>query len=331
MRCYALNVFLSLNYVENGRRIAIIKIKQKNGEVLNMELRVLNYFLMVAREENITKAAQLLHVTQPTLSRQLMQLEEELGVRLFHRGKHNVTLTEDGMLLRRRAQELITLSEKTKLELQHKEDVVAGEVSIGCGETRNMSILSKNMNTFREKYPLVRFNIYSATADDIKERIEKGLLDIGLLTEPVDVQKYEFIRMPFKERWGILVRKDSPVARKSAVTPEDLQHVPLIMVRRELIKNELANWFGDRFEQLEIAATYNLILNGASMVEQGIGVALCFEFGTFYENLCFVPLEPHMETGSVLVWKKNQMLSAAHAKFVQHIKKYILGISDDLK
>lgn len=288
-----------------------------------MELRVLNYFLMVAREENITKAAQLLHVTQPTLSRQLMQLEEELGVQLFHRGKHNVTLTEDGMLLRRRAQELITLSEKTKLELQHKEEMVAGEVSIGCGETRSMSILSKNMNAFREKYPLVRFNIYSATADDIKEHIEKGLLDIGLLTEPVDILKYEFVRMPIKERWGILVRKDSPLARKSAVTPEDLQDVPLIMVRRELVKNELANWFGDKFEHLEIAATYNLILNGANMVEQGMGAALCFEFGIFYENLCFIPLEPQMETGSVLVWKKNQTLSAAHARFVQHIKEYV--------
>lgn len=288
-----------------------------------MELRVLNYFLMVAREENITKAAQLLHVTQPTLSRQLMQLEEELGVQLFHRGKHNVTLTEDGMLLRRRAQELVTLSEKTKLELQHKEEMVAGEVSIGCGETRSMSILSKNMNTFREKYPMVRFNIYSATADDIKERIEKGLLDIGLLTEPVDILKYEFVRMPVKERWGILVRKDSPLACKSAVTPVDLQDVPLIMVRRELVKNELANWFGDKFEHLEIAATYNLILNGANMVEQGMGAALCFEFGVFYENLCFIPLEPQMETGSVLVWKKNQTLSAAHARFVQYIKEYV--------
>ena len=288
-----------------------------------MELRVLNYFLMVAREENITKAAQLLHVTQPTLSRQLMQLEEELGVQLFHRGKHNVTLTEDGMLLRRRAQELITLSEKTKLELAHKEELISGEISIGCGETKSMSILSKSMNTFREKYPMVRFNIYSATADDIKERIEKGLLDIGLLTEPVDILKYEFVRMPFKERWGILVREDSPLAHKSAVTPEDLQNIPLIMVRRELVKNELANWFGDKFEHLEIAATYSLILNGANMVEQGLGAALCFELGVFYENLCFVPLEPHMETGSVLVWKKNQTLSAAHAKFVQHIKKYI--------
>lgn len=141
-----------------------------------MDIRVLNYFLMVAREENITQAAQLLHVTQPTLSRQLIQLEEELGVQLFHRGKHSVSLTEDGMLLRRRAQEIVSLSEKTKLELQHKEEMPAGEISIGCGETRSMTLLSQSMMSFRQRYPLVRFSIYSAIADDIKERMEKGLL-----------------------------------------------------------------------------------------------------------------------------------------------------------
>ena len=311
------------------RAIAIIEGKAKNSEVPDMELRVLNYFLMVAREENITKAAQLLHVTQPTLSRQLMQLEEELGVQLFHRGKHNVTLTEDGLLLRRRAQELVTLSEKTKLELQHKEEIPSGEIAIGCGEARSMSILSGGMNTFRVSYPMVQFSIHSAAADEIKERIEKGLLDMGLLTEPVDISKYEFIRMPVKDRWGILVRNDSPLAGKNAVTPDDLKGSPLIMVRRELVKNELASWFGSTFEQLEIAATYNLIVNAANMVEKGMGIALCFDLGVFFENLCFVPLSPRMETGTVLVWKKNQALTAANAKFIQHMKQYISGISQN--
>lgn len=285
-----------------------------------MELRVLNYFLMVAREENITKAAQLLHVTQPTLSRQLMQLEEELGVKLFHRGKHSVSLTEDGMLLRRRALELVALSEKTKMELQHKNEMPTGEIAIGCGETKSMSILSENMVSFRQKYPLVQFSIYSAIADDIKERIEKGLLDMGLLVEPVDISKYEFIRLPLKEQWGVLVRMDSPLAEKAFVTSEDLREVPLLMVRRELVRNELANWFGDAYEQLEIAATYNLIVNAAYMVERGLGAALCFDLGTVFENLRFVPLAPRMETGSVLVWKKNQTLSAAQSLFIQHIR-----------
>lgn len=285
-----------------------------------MELRVLNYFLMVAREENITKAAQLLHVTQPTLSRQLMQLEEELGVQLFHRGKHSVRLTEEGMLLRRRAQELVSLSEKTKLELQCREEVPAGEIAIGCGETKSMSLLSSSMVSFRERYPLVQFSIYSAIADDIKERIEKGLLDMGLLVEPVDISKYEYIRLPVKERWGVLVREDSPLARKASVTPEDLLDIPLIMSRREPVKNQLASWFGTVFDQMEIAATYNLIVNAAFMVEQGLGVALCFDLGAVFENLRFVPLWPRMETGSVLVWKKNQALSSAQAQFIRHIR-----------
>ena len=288
-----------------------------------MELRVLNYFLMVAREENITKAAQLLHVTQPTLSRQLMQLEEELGVQLFHRGKHCVRLTEEGMLLRRRAQELVSLSEKTKQELQCREEVPAGEIAIGCGETKSMSLLSSSMVSFRERYPLVQFSIYSAIADDIKERIEKGLLDMGLLVEPVDISKYEYIRLPVKERWGVLVREDSPLARKASVTPEDLLDIPLIMSRREPVKNQLASWFGTVFDQMEIAATYNLIVNAAFMVEQGLGVALCFDLGAVFENLRFVPLWPRMETGSVLVWKKNQMLSAAQTLFIQHVRNTI--------
>ena len=288
-----------------------------------MELRVLNYFLMVAREGNITRAAQLLHVTQPTLSRQLMQLEEELGVQLFHRGKHSVSLTEEGMLLRRRAQELVSLSEKAKIELQRKQEMPAGEIAIGCGETKSMSLLSVKMVSFRQKYPLVQFSIYSAIADDIKDRIEKGLLDMGLLVEPVDISKYEFIRLPVRERWGVLVREDSPLAEKDCVAPEDLREVPLLMVQREQVKNELANWFGETYDQLEIAAYYNLIVNAAFMVERGLGVAICFDLGAVFENLRFIPLSPRMETGSVLVWKKNQTLSSAQMRFIQHVRNTI--------
>lgn len=286
-----------------------------------MEFRVLKYFLMVAREENITKAAALLHLTQPTLSRQLMQLEAELGVKLFHRSKHSIILTEDGMLLKRRAQEIISLSDKTVQELSHKEDVLSGEIAIGCGETKNMLFLSEQIRKFRQKYPLVQFSIHSAIADDIKERIEKGILDIGLLMEPVDIGKYEFIRMPQKEKWGILVRKDSELAAKESINPKDLTNVPLIMVKRELVKSELASWFGDYYEGLQIAATYNLILNAASMVERGVGVALCFDLGvSFYEDLCFIPLAPTLETGSVLVWKKNQTLGAATSQFMRYLR-----------
>ena len=299
-------------------KVVIIEVGGANNI---MEFRVLKYFLMVAREENITKAAALLHLTQPTLSRQLMQLEAELGVKLFHRSKHSIILTEDGMLLKRRAQEIISLSDKTVQELSHKEDVLSGEIAIGCGETKNMLFLSEQIKKFRQKYPLVQFSIHSAIADDIKERIEKGILDIGLLMEPVDVGKYEFIRMPQKEKWGILVRKDSELAAKESINPKDLTNVPLIMVKRELVKSELASWFGDYYEGLQIAATYNLILNAASMVERGVGVALCFDLGvSFYEDLCFIPLAPTLETGSVLVWKKNQTLGAATSQFMRYLK-----------
>ena len=299
-------------------KVVIIEVGGANNI---MEFRVLKYFLMVAREENITKAAALLHLTQPTLSRQLMQLEEELGVTLFHRSKHSIILTEDGMLLKRRAQEIVSLSDKTVQELSHKEDVLSGEIAIGCGETKNMLFLSEQIKKFRQKYPLVQFSIHSAIADDIKERIEKGILDIGLLMEPVDVGKYEFIRMPQKEKWGILVRKDSELAAKESINPKDLTNVPLIMVKRELVKNELASWFGDYYEGLQIAATYNLILNAASMVERGVGVALCFDLGAaFYEDLCFIPLAPTLETGSVLVWKKNQTLGAATSQFMRFLR-----------
>lgn len=286
-----------------------------------MELRVLNYFLIAAREENITKAAALLHITQPTLSRQLMQLEAELGVKLFRRSKHSIVLTEEGMLLRRRAQELVSLSEKTVAEFSHRETTLSGEIVIGCGETQSMRFLAKRMKEFQQKNPLVRFHIHSASADDIKEHIERGIFDLGLLTEPVDISRYEFIRMPYKERWGVLVRRDSPLAELESIAPGDLLGVPLLMVRREQVKNELAGWFGDYYESLQIAATYNLIVNAASMVKCGFGAALCFDFAsTFYEDLCFIPLAPTLETGSVLVWKKNQTMDAAASAFRNLVK-----------
>lgn len=289
-----------------------------------MEIRVLKYFLMVAREENITKAAALLHITQPTLSRQLMQLEEELGVKLFHRSKHSIILTEDGMLLKRRAQEMVSLSDKTVQELSHKDDMLSGEIAIGCGETRSMMFLSEQIRHFQQKYPLVQFNIHSAIADDIKERMEKGILDMGLLAEPVDINKYEFARMPQKEQWGILTRRDSELALKKHICPKDLAEVPLLMVKRDLVKNELSSWFGEYYEQLHISATYNLIINATAMVRGRVGTALCFDLGIkYHDDLCFVPLMPVLETGSVLVWKKNQAMSKISRHFVQTIKNAI--------
>ena len=285
-----------------------------------MELRVLKYFLAVAREENITKAAALLHLTQPTLSRQLMQLEEELGVQLFRRSRYHIELTEDGMLLRRRAQELVDLAEKTTREFTMRETELMGEIAIGAGETRSMSFLSRAMVSFRERYPKVTFRIFSANADDVKERLDTGLLDMGLLTEPVDVGRYAFCRMKERDLWGVLVRMDSPLAKLSAVTPDDLSQVPLIVSGRERVQQELANWFGDRWEQLQIASTFNLIINAANMVRYGVGTALSFDLNFAFDDLRFIPLSPTMDTGTVLVWKKDQVLTPAVEAFHQHIK-----------
>ena len=287
-----------------------------------MKFRLLKYFLMVAREENITKAANLLHITQPTLSRQLIQLEEELGVTLFQRSKHRIILTEDGMLLRRRANEIISLMEKTQQELTKECDDLVGEISIGCGETQNMSYLSQKIKEFHRVHPLVKFHIHSTTADEIKERIENGLLDMGLVTEPVDISKYNFFRLPQKEQWGILVHEKHRWAQKTFITPDDLINEPLIIAKRIAVQNELINWFNNSSEKLNIVATYNLILNAANMVKHQIGVALCFNlnFDNLYQDLRFIPLFPEIKTGAVLIWKKNHIYSQTMSHFIQSIK-----------
>lgn len=285
-----------------------------------MELRVLRYFLTVAQEENITKAAALLHVTQPTLSRQLMQLEEELGAKLFRRGQYRIILTDAGMLLRQRAQEIVELADKTKRDFAQSEEELSGEIAIGCGETQSMTFLSQHIRSFRLLHPKVQFRIYSANADDIKERMEKGLLDMGLLTEPVDISRYAFLRLPQKDRWGVLVPKDSALAKKVAVTSRDLVGVPLLLSGREQVRGELANWFGEGYGRIEVAATFNLILNAANMVKNGVGVALCFYLENISDALEFVPLSPKLETGTVLAWKKDKPLSPAVDQFYQHIK-----------
>lgn len=285
-----------------------------------MELRVLRYFLMVAREENITRAAQNLHVTQPTLSRQLMQLEEELGTALFRRSNHHIELTEDGLLLKRRAQEILELSEKTRQEFASREELT-GEIAIGCGETCNMAHLSDLMVAFREQHPLVQFRIYSATADEVKDRMENGLLDMGLLMEPVEVQKYSYVPMPYRERWAALVREDSPLAQLSSVTPDDLLPYPLITSWREQVNEQVAQWFGESFRQVKIAARYNLITNTAIMVKHRVGVALCYDLGTtYYHSLRLIPLAPALENGAVLAWKKDLPRSRAVEQFIAHIR-----------
>lgn len=291
-----------------------------------MELRVLQYFLTVAREESITRAAALLHITQPTLSRQLMQMEEELGVKLFDRGKHSILLTEEGMLLRRRAQEIVDLTEKTERELKCREEIISGEISIGCGETQNMKPLSEMIASFQKEYPDVSFHIYTAIADDVKERLENGVLDMGLLLEPVEISRYHYVRMPLKEQFHVLMRRDSPLAGRETIRPDDLVNVPLIIARRQSVRNQLENWFGHDAEKLRVVSTCNLSHNNLSvMVENGVGVAITIKASGSYRNLCFRPLEPEVVSGCVLVWKKNLALSPVMTRFLLHMREYLDG------
>ena len=285
-----------------------------------MELRVLRYFLAVAREENITKAAALLHLTQPTLSRQLMQLEEELGVQLFRRSRYHVILTDEGLLLRRRAQELVELADKTARECR-KEAELRGEISIGSGDLEGMSLLADQLTAFQRIHPQVTYQIYSGNADNIKERIEGGTLDLGLLMEPVDISKYDFVRLPVKEEWGVHVREDSPLAQKETVTAKDLADVPLILTRRGLVQKELERWFGPYGGQLQVAATGNLPYNMAQLARAGMGAFLNIRLRCGYEGLRFLPLAPPLESSTVLAWKKAETFPPAVEALLEYIKK----------
>ena len=300
---------------------------RERGALL-VELRVLKYFLMVSREENITKAARLLHVTQPTLSRQLMQLEDELGVKLFERSSHSIVLTDSGLLLKRRAQEIVSLAEKAQRELS-VEKSISGEIEIGSGEFESFSLFTEILSAFSKQNPDVSYRFYSGNADNIKERLENGILDIGVLADPVDISKYEFVRLPKKEIWGVFVHKDFEILEKEFVTPEDLAEFPLIMPQRQALRDTLENWFGDIYGEVKVFAVYDLLYNAAVMVRKKLGIVISIRLENRFDDLKFIPLAPKLEFGSVLVWKKNQIYSAAAEAFTDFAKKYIKGISDN--
>lgn len=239
-----------------------------------MEIRVLRYFLAVAREESITRAAEVLHITQPTLSRQLSQLEEQTGVKLFIRGTRKIKLTNEGNLLRRRAEEILELVDKTERELTEQEEQVEGVVAIGCGDLRAVQRLPELISSFHEKYPLVTFDLYTATADLVTERMDRGLTDIGLLLEPVDLEKYDFIRLAGLERCVVTMHPDAPLAEKEYITPEDLVGVPLIMPRRASIQSEIANWFGEYYDKIQVLFTSNLPSSSAVMSNQQLAYSI---------------------------------------------------------
>lgn len=288
-----------------------------------MEIRVLRYFLTVVREEGINRAAEVLHITQPTLSRQLSQLEEEVGVKLFHRGAKKITLTSEGILLRRRAEEILSLVDRTERELIEQDTLIEGRIVIGCGELAAVQVLSELIESFRGKYPQVTYDLFTGNADLVKEQMEKGLIDIGVLLEPIDMDKFDFIRLTGKERWGVLMRPDDPLAVKEAICPKDLEGLSLILPRRTNVRNELSNWFGDSLKNTQILFTSNLSTNGAIMVEKGLACSLVIEGSVPFcdkEKIAYRPLSPELTSNSVLAWKKHQPFSLAASKFIEHIK-----------
>lgn len=291
-----------------------------------MDIRVLQYFLAVAREASITKAAESLNMTQPPLSRQLKELEEELGKQLLIRGSRKVTLTEEGMILRKRAEEMVALMEKTKSEISSSGENISGEIYIGGGETKGIRLIAKVAEKIQKKHPNISYYLFSGNADDVTERLDQGLLDFGILIEPADIKKYDFIKLPTKDRWGLLMRRDHPLAVKQGIKPEDLHGIPLIASRQSLAHNELSGWLGKQYESLHIVTTYNLLYNASLMVEENVGCALCLDkIIPEYENspLCFRPLEPQITVGLDIVWKKYQVFTKPAKLFLSMLQEEI--------
>lgn len=294
-----------------------------------MELRVLNYFLTIAREESFTRAAEQLRITQPTLSRQIAQLEDELGVKLFIRGSHSVVLTEEGMILKRRAQEVLSLADKTKRDFLYREENLEGVIAIGSGEFLSTRCLADCIAAFRKLHPRVRYELYSGNAVNIRDGIERGLMDMGLMSEPVDIRKYDFISMPMKEQWGALVREDSPLAEKASITPEDLTGIPLVSAVSDTAQSTVGKILGDKLQSVDIIAKGSLMYNEALLARSNIGAVIGIRLECNYDGLKFIPFAPAFETGTVLVWKKEQIFPAAASAFIAFAKQYLKSIEHD--
>ncbi len=291
-----------------------------------MELRVLQYFLAVAREQSISAAAESLHLSQPTLSTQLKAMEQELGKQLLIRGtkgSRKVTLTEEGMILRKRAEEILDLVKKTENEISLSDETIAGDVYIGSGETDIVRLIARAAQSLQDKYPDIHYHIASGNAVYVMEQLDKGLIDFGLLYTPVDPSKYDSVEIPIRDVWGVLMRRDSPLAEKNAIAPEDLWDKPLILSRQPSDDWVIAKWLKRDITKLNVVATYNLVYNASLLVDEGFGYALCFDklINTEGSGLCFRPLEPRLEATAFLVWKKYQIMPKAADRFLKQLQE----------
>lgn len=290
-----------------------------------MELRVLRYFLTVAKEQSFTKAAEQLHITQPTLSRQISGLEEELETVLFNRNGRNITLTDEGLLLKRRALEIIDLEDKIVDEFKENEDVVDGVITIGCGEFAAVETLAKNIKGYKRKYPMVQIALHTGTADNVLEMMNKGLIDIGLFLEPTNTENLDYIRIKDSDWWVVGMRPDDSLAEKEYITREDLLNLPLILPERYSVQSELANWFGKDFEKLNIAFTSNLGTNAGVIAINGLGYPVSIRGAAKYWRSDLIvqkKLYPEMKSSTVIAWRRNIPYSKAIKLFMEEINAF---------
>ena len=292
-----------------------------------MELRVLNYFLAIAREQSIVHAAEALHLSQPTLSTQIKNLEEELGKQLFirgTRGTRKVTLTEEGMILRKRAEEILDLVKRTENEITLSNDIIVGDVYIGTGETDGVRLMAKTAKKLQEHYPGVHYHIYSGNAAHVMEQLDKGLIDFGIIFGDVDLTKYNSLDTSYSDQWGVLMRRDSELAEKDVISPKDLRDQPLILSQQEAKGGTLTQWLEQEAGELNIIATYNLIFNASILVDEGLGYAIGYDKivnTTGDSSLCFRPLSPQLESHMHIIWKKYQLFSKPAGKFLEVLKE----------
>ena len=286
-----------------------------------METRVLRYFLAVAQEGSVTRAARALHLTQPTLSRQIRELEEELGQTLFSRGGRELSLTREGLLLRQRAEEIVGLAEITEKEFRSLgEKTVSGDLSLGCGESKALSFVTDALKVLQDEHPLIIPHFFSGNGEIVMDRLDKGLLDFAVLMGAENTERYYSLPLPNHDTWGLLMDKDDPMAQKKAITAEDLLDIPLILSSQSLSRDELSGWLGFPMSRLHIAATYTLLFNGSLMVRSGLGYALCFDHiapSGKDRPFAFRPLTSPLS----LVWKKHQILSAPAEAFLAKIRE----------
>lgn len=290
-----------------------------------MEIRVLRYFLAVAQEGSVTRAARALHLTQPTLSRQIRELEEELGQTLFSRGGRELSLTREGLLLRQRAEEIVGLAEITEKEFRSLgEKTVSGDLSLGCGESKALSFVTDALKVLQDEHPLIIPHFFSGNGEIVMDRLDKGLLDFAVLMGAENTERYYSLPLPNHDTWGLLLDKDDPMAQKKAITAEDLLGIPLILSSQSLSRDELSGWLGFPMSRLHIAATYTLLFNGSLMVRSGLGYALCFDHiapSVKDSPFAFRPLSPLLTSPLSLVWKKHQILSAPAEAFLAKIRE----------